>query len=626
MEIKELEHIIKTNAQAYYLGQDCISDEEFDNYVNQLREVDPHNEILSKTGWGFSLSNNTSVKKPHKYGFSIGISDKIKPNEFQKFILNRKINYTDFYMSTKLDGASLFCYYINGKLDVVLTRGDGESGLDVTHYIKHLIPNVLSQDTNFTGYVRGEFILPNHVWEEKYSSMGKSSRNFSAGKLNALDTSLDIIKDHNVVCYYAYNVNGSLNTYQKQLVFLERNKFNVVSNIKILNDRSFKCQNEEDASKYLEFLNHGLYQCDGIVFTYGENKFAVKWNTYKVETTVVDIQWQSSRLGKLTPVIVVEPVDISGATIRKLSGYNYEMIHNSKIGKGSKILITRSGDVIPKLEEVITEGESLIPEFCPYCNTKLIVDGVNLVCPNTTCEGRRNLNTLYFIQTVAPIDGLGDKILSLFLPYFNIVSIEDLLKFISVNKNFEILRFCNITSGLGQSAYIKIVQMIDKLNDEIPLDKFLVGLGLPQLNEKTIQKILYLYSFDDLMDNLNNNKIQGIAGVNYLAIESLYLYKDYIFYVYNLLRKKPVYTLKKKSENSIIYSNERVCVTGTLSVSRKSFLDECARVGIQESSISKATILVTNSNKETTKFVEAKNRGIKIMSEDDFRQKFLRNE
>ena len=246
------------------------------------------------------------------------------------------------------------------------------------------------------------------------------------------------------------------------------------------------------------------------------------------------------------------------------------------------------------------------------------------MCLNKNCGGFQEKILLHFINTVVPTDGLGEKVLSKFLSYFSINSIIDLITFAQTNFKFKLNAFCLKTSGFGNSIFTKLTEMLDKLNTELRIDKLLIGLGLPALSDKSIEKILELYDFKSLINAIENNTLTVFPGVNYLAIQSLYDNKDYILKVINSLTKDPIFILKKTRQNNIIYSEEKVCITGSLSVSRKAFLDECSEVGIQEASIAKATILVTNNTETgTKKNEEAIRRGIPVMSELEFRSKYL---
>ena len=619
--INELEKIIPEYAQSYYAGTPVITDDEFDSLVEDLRAQNPEHPLLSTTGWGMKVpKQKTKVK--HLYEFATGISDKIRPEEFTKFMKNRHIKLSQCVVSTKLDGASVLCYYTDGKLHQCITRGDGTEGLDVTDRIKLLIPNNI--DPTFTGVIRGEFILPEDKWI-KYKGSAKSSRNFSAGKLNAdnIDSS---IKDHRLVTYFVRSVDEKWDI-QRQFQFLLENRFTVAPHYIFCGElqEEFTTKFAQD---FLDDLNGGVYQCDGIVVAYGEqDRFAIKWNTIFTESVVTDIKWQNSRLGRLKPTVIIEPVDISGATIQRVTGNNYQWILDRGLGIGSKIRITRSGEVIPKIEEVLTKSDdSKIPDKCPYCKQKLEVNGVDLVCPNHRCPGRGETTLQYFITTTIPVNGLGDNIVAKFLPYFDIHSILDLIHVAQSDYRMKLLTMCKRISGFGESTYTKIDTMLRALNGSLKMKKVLIGLGLPSLGERTIQSIFDRYTWDGLLTAIEEHKLVPFSGVNYLAIQSLYDYKPYILEVINSLKNFPVLPLNHEERNAIIKSSGvvNICITGALSVSRREFIEECKEMGIEEVSIAKANILITNTpDSNTTKNKEARKRGTIIMSEEEFRGRYL---
>lgn len=617
-EIRQLEEVIVRNSEAYYSGQNCIPDAVFDHYVQRLAELDPDNAILKTTGWGMKVED--AKKQPHKYGEVIGIPDKIRPEDVKKRIRNWGLTGRKGYSTPKLDGASVLLYYAAGRLEDALTRGDGEFGERILNKMKGMVPNHINPA--FTGRIRGEFVITKERWNEKYADR-KSARNFGAGLLNRDTDWEEDIKNFDLVCYTVLDINRDL-SYDEQLHFLMENGFRYVkTNFGTFDDSLTDIAACEAA---LNALNGGVYECDGLVINLGEKQFAVKWNTEGVETTVTDIKWQSSRLGKLSPVVYINPVELSGATIQKTSGFNYEYIKETGLGVGSTIKIIRSGDVIPYITEVVsTSKDQRIPENCPVCGTKLEVEGVHIVCKNMDCASRGEGTLLHFINEVTPVDGLGEKMLQKLFEGFRITNIKKFITFANSYDSFHLLRFCTSTNGLGRAAFNKFTELLNKYkNETLNLDKIFIGLGLPALGERAATRILDTYDYEVLMDKLRNQTISGIPGVNYVVIQSLYTYYEYIDDIVKSFRNIPLRTLKKASGNGIMYTGMKVCITGALSVSRKAFLDECKAVGIEESSISKATVLVTNDTTSgSTKNREAEKRGIRVMSEAEFRKEYL---
>ena len=619
-EIKQLEILIIKNSEAYYSGRNCIPDEVFDHYVKRLAQLDPENEVIKSTGWGMKVQS--TKKRPHRYGKVIGIPDKPKPEIVNKRIKNLGMEYKTAYISTKLDGCSILLYYKDGKLEEVLTRGDGDTGENVTDRISIMVPTVI--DKTFTGRIRGEFIIDKDTWNRKYAENNKSARNYAAGLLNRDTFDEEEITDFRLICYKALDINNPMN-FEEQQNFLENMGFYTVPYLKVDKIDSNLLSTKESCNKLLSDLNQDVFECDGLVVNCDDIEFAVKWNEEGVETKVIDIKYQPSRLGKLTPVIYIEPVELSGATINKLSGFNYQFIVDNGVGVGSIIKVVRSGDVIPYITDIITNSrDNKIPEKCPVCGGELSIEGVNLICKNENCDSRGKGTLLYFIQTVTPVDGLGEKLLQILFTHFKINNVLQFIHFANTYDRLQLMRFCNITKGLGKSAFIKFKELLDKYrNESLNLVKIITGLGLPSLGEKSVKKILDIYSYQDLINALKDNTISSIPGVNYIAVQSLYLNYEYIENVVNSLRNIPFCLLKRDIKDNIIDIG-KICITGPLSVSRKEFLDLCSDIGIEESSIAKADVLVTNTpNSNTNKNKEAIKRGIKVMSEKEFREKYL---
>ena len=627
-QINDLASKIKEYSQLYYEGVPQISDDEFDELIEQLKALDPNNEILHKTGWGMNVPDNERKFK-HKYSKVIGIEDKISPSELRKKLSLLNIpNNTKIIITPKFDGISVLLYYEKGKFIRALTRGDGEYGIDITDKVIDKIPNELPD--KFTGRVRGEFICSIQTWDQFYAKDNKSARNFGGGLLSKIhNVNKEDIDRFDIVVYDLLYDTIPL-SYSEQLNLLHGFKFNNISPFYIRYEQDFNIFTEsnciDNASEMLNDLC-SKYECDGLVFNVEalDKRFAVKWNIETKTTEVLDVKWQFSRLGKLTPVVYITPVTLCGAVIQKTTGFNYQYIKENCIGKGSNITVCRSGAVIPYIVKVNSKSNFLnIPQTCPYCGSDLEVDGVNLICTNKNCEGYSSNNLLYFLNTVSPIDGLGDKLLQNFINHFKLKTVIDFLTFIkNYDNDFELIRYCKLTNGLGNSAFKKFKKLIDIYkNTSLDLKRLFCGLGLPALSTKTVDKLFDLFDYETLMYQLKHSQISIIPGVNYVALKSLYDNQGYIEQVIGLLNYVP-YVLKQTKEPNIIY-DIGIAVTGSLSCSRRAFFEECKSVGIREVSIAKAEILVTNDTSTgTTKIREAEKRGTKIMSEEEFRKEYL---
>lgn len=628
MNIKELQELIIENSKLYYTtGQSNLTDNEFDYYVAMLRAYDPQNPILNETGWGYKVASQTKVK--HINGKIIGIPDKITPSKVGKWS-----GSTMYYVTPKLDGLSVISYYEEGRYVGSLTRGDGEYGQNITHHVRTMVPDKLVDENEnpITGMIRGEFIINKAKWNMKYASEFKSARNFGAGLLNRLDISPQV-KDFEIVHYGVFDCYRYLN-FKQQFTILAKNNINRVSfyELKDIN----QLNSESSCKSYLELIGGGRYECDGLVVVTEDNefkRFAIKWNGEGVKTTVRDIIWEQSRLGYYKPVVVVDPVNVSGATIQRASAFNYKYVVDNKLGIGSEVTIVRSGEVIPYILDVVTESEqNNAPTICSYCGESLKEVGVELKCCNEDCNGSKTNITKYFINSIMAVDGLGENLITQFLTHFKLVTILDYLRFAKEYINnpsigLDVMRFCQITRGLGFATYSKFDTMLTKIKNPISLCKLISGLGLTGLGSKNTEKIFgNVKNEEDLYKLLDSNVISGIANLSYVATDSVRDNKEYIKDVISYFTIQYAEDFDDVQDGMLKY-NIGICVTGALSMPRRVFFDKCSKIGITEVPIAKAKILVTNNKDSgTTKNKEAAKRGIPIMSEDEFIKEYFRHD
>lgn len=628
MTIKELQELIIENSKLYYTtGQSNLTDNEFDYLVSMLRAYDPQNPILNETGWGYKVASQTKVK--HINGKIIGIPDKITPSKVGKWS-----GSSVYYITPKLDGLSVISYYEEGRYVGSLTRGDGEYGQNITHHVRHMVPDKLVDENGnpITGMIRGEFIINKNKWNMKYASEFKSARNFGAGLLNRLEISPQI-RDFEIVHYSVFDCYRQLN-FKQQFAILAKNNINRVSFCELSDINQLN--NESQCRNYLELISGGKYECDGLVVVTEDNgfkRFAIKWNGEGVKTTVRDIVWEQSRLGYYKPVVIVDPVNISGATIQRASAFNYKYVVDNKLGVGSEVAIVRSGEVIPYIVEVITESEqNNAPKICSYCGEPLKEVGVELKCCNDDCPGSQANITKYFISSTMCVDGLGENLITQFLTHFKLVTILDYLKFATDYINnpsigLSVMRFCQTTKGLGFATYSKFDAMLNKIKSPIPLCTLISGLGLNGLGYKNTEKIFgNVKNEEELYKLLDSNTTMDIFNLSYVAMDSVRDNKQYIKDVISYFNVQYLEDIDDIQDGMLKY-NIGICVTGALSMPRRVFFDKCSKLGITEVPIAKAKLLVTNNKDSgTTKNKEAVKRGIPIMSEEEFIKEYFRHD
>lgn len=601
----DLEAKIRKYAASYYDGNPEISDAEFDSLVNDLEKINPDNKLLHTVGWGYEVNAPATLKGKHRFEI-LKFEDKVKDSE------NIKISPSNGILSYKIDGGSVCCYYENGVLSEALTRGDGVTGFKVTEKMKHIVPETL-KDSSFTGMVRGEIAMKNSIFHRNYSE-NSSPRNTAVGILRKNKNSLAELRD---LSFVAYTVRGDssskLDSKRKVLNWLKQNGFEAVDEIRL--------SSWDDDSLRKVIQGYSKYPVDGVVATSNfyrkmpdgtfvpDREVAYKTEAEIAETVVTDISWRLTRTGKLFPVAILNPVRLSGATVRKASAFSAKYVKDNGLGIGSKVTIMRSGEVIPDIQEVLTKGKFNIPKVCPFCGTSLDMNGANLFCKNVSCSGRLGERLYHWIYTLVNLKGLGDSILDQISDNLGLESVDDLYQNLN---NLE-----NAVSG--QVSKNLVSEMISILKKPVSFSRFLLACGIPGIGETASFSLSSKKDFilKDRISSSWKEDILNLSGINKIAKENLISHIDEI-------RRLSRYV---KFEESSVKEKGIVVITGELSVPRKDFIEEIRKFGWRVgSSVTKDTkfLITENPSSNSTKAMKARNLGIPFVSESEFRRKCLK--
>jgi len=304
-------------------------------------ELDPTNEYFSLVG-----AKVTSRKKA-KLPYVLGSLTKMKSDKVMDWI---KKKGNEVIVSAKLDGASIYVEWENGKVIFASTRGDGYEGQDITEKAKFFVPDI---PTKNKVCLRGEALLVG----DSYKRLGFTNRrNGVAGLLNRDDVSPEDLYEIDVV-FYEYINNDSYIFEYERLNYIEWFGLNVVPYT------SYSTPTLERLNILLfEYKNNCKYDVDGLVITrtrssrenayYPLNKIAYKVNEEAVKVKVIGIEWNVGRSGRIVPTVLIEPTIINDTTIARATGFNAKYIQDNKIKEGSIIGVIRSGEVIPYITEV----------------------------------------------------------------------------------------------------------------------------------------------------------------------------------------------------------------------------------------------------------------------------------
>ena len=624
MNTEERQNLIKEASQKYYSnGTSPLSDAEFDALLEEERKENPNSPLLG-IGHGYDISKTSGEKFKHKYG-TVGSLPKCHDwYEYPKALKDTKICAT-----VKLDGLSCAMYYRNGVMYQALTRGDGLVGIDITDKIHKIVPQYVTiEDKEFTGAVRGEILMPLDKFDEyaKLHEDAKNPRNTTAGLINAKEVS-DDLKYLDVV---VYTVIGIESTQAYPFPLYPFSDYESMHRWLVDNFSNAVCMVSREYSREADFMNdmfylkenwYNKYPTDGIVLTsnyilfkssdvgayISYNASAFKFKAESAETTIVGIEWNLSKTKYLIPTILVEPVQLSGATVRRCAGCNAKMVTDNGWGIGARISMLRSGEVIPVIDETIEAVKPELPSECPSCGTKLIVDGVHLKCPNPDCNDIQMQDLLVWCNNIAPTDRLGDTLKVKFFNTYSIDSIEDVY-----NGTHDIIVG---TRGTQKSLFNEM--MYGLFNNKVPIVSALKALNIPRLGEVT-SDLLSHYP-DDI-----NKLINGVEPDNFAYRIGDANAKSILQHIDKFGRLKYIYNNIQFEASDTNSDKIKVAITGSLSIPRKQFEQLLNSNGFILTDITKDTkyLITDDPNGSSSKNKRATQLGIEKITEAEFRLRY----
>ena len=658
MNVQELERKIIEASQAYYSGEPICSDKEFDDMIEYLKAANPNSEILTKVGWGYNPFKQVGEKENHIYGKVLGIDRKPRNVEdIPKDFYNDNIKLC---LSAKLDGLSMVCYFVKGKFVKALTRGNGDTGINRTDKISKILEKELSlpEHFDFTGAIRGEVCISNENWKimQELGIAGSNQRNTATGIINR-DEIQDDIKYLDLIFYkvVGYNNDYSL-TYNKIYLesVIELNNFDVKFLRKFIKPEyivsyvedsdSYKNLTQENLEKLFESFNNS-YPCDGIVITknlkhtnslnnnrYFNNisimndEIAYKFITETAITTIENIRWKMSKGNKAIPVINVKPVELSGATIYNASAFNAKYIYENDLDVGSEVELVRSGEVIPYITKVISNSngkgkEKLDNMICPYCGTKLVWEGVDLVCKNAECGNRDEQNLKVWVRNIAPIDGISEILIFKFFEELNINSLEDLY-----SHSYNDLAYSDVADNTHKGKFNKVLNKL--FNEPVKFKDLLVALNIKMLGIKSAEKLISNIDFRALFEEYLDIE-EGIMFVTQVkpiiteligpAIAESICSIDGMSKIKNAIYVKDRIDFAYEEKEELI----PVVITGKLSVPRKEFEKYLNDNGYEvKGAINKDIkyLITDNPDSNSSKNQAANKFGIEKISEQEIRE------
>ena len=614
--IQSLEQKIINNKALYYQGRPEISDAAYDELEKELKALDPNNPTLFIVG----TTSSASDKVKH---------DKKMLSLEKTYIVEDLITWKgneDVLSTMKLDGISCSIVYEDGQLTLAKTRGDGTFGENITKKVMWVsnVPKLITEKNKVE--IRGELFCDEKSFFDlstEMSSIGlekpTSQRNIVAGLMGR--------KDNLELCRYIKFM--AFDYISDDRFETENQKFEILTKLEFLIPEVEVHKSKESIQNVIlkarEFMSEGDYQIDGVVFTLnkmalheemGETshhpryKMAFKFQGESKNTILREILWSVSRNGILTPVGDIEPVELSGAMISRVTLHNYGMVAANNLKSGDLIEIIRSGEVIPKFLSVVTPSNNkfVIPDRCPSCDSKVEIVDIRLFCMNENCSGKNKEIILNFIQKIG-IDDLSGKRLDELINAKLVKTIPDLYRLNAA----DLMKIDKVKDKLSN----KLIESIQKTKN-VDLITFLAALGISGGAFNKCEKVVRA-GFDSIT-KIKELSIEQLLKVESFADKSatdfLSSLSEKIDMIDELIELGFEFSVEETRETSI--TGKKICITGALSEKRPVIEDMIrAGGGIIVSSVSKNTdILITNETDPTSsKFKKALELKIKIITE-----------
>lgn len=653
--MEELIEIINEADYNYHtLDNPTITDQEYDRYLRELFEIEeahpdwiredsPTQHAGGKIIEGFN-------KVTHKIPM-MSLSDVFSESEVIAFDERiRKEGITPEYMcELKIDGLSVSLLYEGGKLVRAATRGDGTVGEDITHNAKTIkvIPLKLKEKVDIE--VRGEIFMNketlvklNEERKKHNQPLLQNCRNAAAGSIRQLDSKVAAERKlDNFIYHLPDPLDYGLHTHAEAIEYMRKLGFKINPNNRLVKNINEVLEFIEEKAKQRPTLP---YDIDGIVIKvnsieqqqklgytakYPKWATAYKFPAEEVLTKLTDIIFTVGRTGQITPNAVLEPVIVAGSTISRATLHNEDYVKEKDLKIGDVVSIRKAGDVIPEVVEVKKERRTgKEKEFemittCPMCNTNLVKkEGqVDYYCPNKKCPARSIESLIHFASRDAMnIDGLGDRIMEDFYNFHFIATLADIYSL----KNHE--QDLTRLEGYGDKSVTNLLNAIEE-SKRNSLERLLFGLGIPHVGAKTAKILAKKYKDLDNLMNATVEELTTIPDIGEIIAKSVveYFNDNHHRSVVEELKEIGLNTkyLGQEVEENSEFNGKTFVLTGSLQLFTREEAEEKIEQlgGKASSSVSKKTSAVIVGANPGSKYEKAKELGIPIWTEEEFKEK-----
>ena len=660
-EIDDLRALIRYHERKYYIeSQPEISDPEFDALMKELEALEaasdapiPPDSPTQRVGGGAVLGTRIPHRNP-----MLSLNNSYDAQELREFgeRVNRLLEDApvEYVTELKIDGLGVSLIYEDGVFTRGLTRGDGEYGEDITDNLRTIrsVPLRLAEiETAFPPMleVRGEVFIPKHLLNDinvQREAAGEppfaNPRNAAAGSLRLQDASITASRPLDI---FIYNLN-----YAEGVEFATH-----MASLEMMKRWGLKCSPYTDCHKSIEDVQyyyeqwvekrHDLpYETDGIVVKvdrlsyqnelgttskYPRWAIAYKFNAQQAVTTIEKIEVQVGRTGTLTPVAILKPVSLAGATITNATLHNAQEIETKDIRIGDRIVLERAGDVIPKIVEVLTtertgkETVFVFPDQCPVCDAPVqrTATEVAIRCVNVGCVAQLKRQIAHYASRNAlQIEGLGPATIDQLVDKELVRDVADLYA-LEIEPLSELDR-------MGVPSAGNLVHQIEQ-SKTAPVEKVLFGLGIFHVGETVAALLIERFLSLDALSRATLEEIESVDGIGPQIAESVVSFFSRNQPLLDKLRESGLHCFTIATEDTRLevsagtdtfFSGKTFVVTGSLEgMTRTEASKEIkTRGGKVTSSVTSKTDYLIAGEGAGSKYAKAEELGIPILTAADF--------
>lgn len=672
-EIKELSDKILAYQRAYYVdGKSLISDMEYDMLFDRLLKLEAENPSLASINSPTKRVGSDLTSDFPEIEHSVPVLSLDKAYSLETVLSwmdksERRVNQDlSFVVEQKIDGVSIVLYYKDGQLYRAVTRGNGFVGNDVTENIKTIssVPLILDRKINLA--VRGEVYLSKEDFEkirESEPELDKqyaNPRNLAAGSIRRNKSSETAKIPLKIFVYEGFfEENEELGEHIEILSELKRLGFYVNPNL------GFFSSTKDDAEKRLRaagldgkcgdfsylgsYIDEQIknranlsYEIDGLVvkvneiekrelFGYTEHHprwaIAYKFESPQAVTKVESISVQVGRTGRITPVANLKAVKLGGSTVKRATLHNQQYIDELELSIGDEVSISKRGDVIPQVEEVVEKNgfgnkTYQIPLICPSCNSPLVNNGAHLFCNNYNCPSQEMLRISFFVaRNQMDIETLGPKTIERLMELSLIKTIPDIY-----TCDYRLLEG---EKGFGAQSIENIILSVEQ-SKKAPYSVVLTALGIPELGKKAVEVLINagFDSVDKLIEAASKKDPSLFTDIDQIGPQTAQViisaFSDpNLIEIIGRLKKVGLNFSQTRKENNLeqIFAGQVWCITGSFenfNPRGKALVEIENRGGRTTNTVTSRTTHLLMGSGGGKKATEAEKYGVEIVSEPEF--------